>query len=101
MKNNNASYTNDFTYGRERVKKFMIAAAVSCAVSLFLPQYSAIQLGLMALTVLSFATAVVIVFKYCRCPSCGKVIFLGVLRVTACPRCRRSLTTGKKIKKSR
>lgn len=101
MKNNTSSYTNDFTYGRDRVKKFMIASAACCAVSLFLPQYSALQFGILALAMLSFITAVAVVVKYCRCPSCGKIIFLGVLRVTACPRCRRSLTTGKKIKKTR
>ena len=37
----------------------------------------------------------------CRCPNCGKVIFLGVLAVNTCPRCKRSLVTGNKVKKSR
>lgn len=98
---NSSNYTNDFTYGRERVKKFLLAAVVCCALSLFLPQYSALQLGIMALTILSFITAIITVIKYCRCPKCGKIIFLGVLRITSCPRCRHNLTTGKKTKKSR
>ena len=34
-----------------------------------------------------------------RCPSCGKVIFFGVLAVKSCPRCHRNLVTGKKMKK--
>ena len=33
-----------------------------------------------------------------RCPNCGKVIFLGVMAVKACPRCHRNLVTGKKMK---
>ena len=37
----------------------------------------------------------------CRCPYCGKHIMLGVLAVKDCPRCRRNLATGKKIKKRR
>ena len=36
-----------------------------------------------------------------RCPYCGKHIMLGVLAVKDCPRCRRNLATGKKIKKRR
>ena len=35
----------------------------------------------------------------CRCPHCGKRIVNGVLVVKVCPRCKRSLTTGKKIKR--
>ena len=52
-------------------------------------------------TLILFIATVVIIVRECRCPHCGKVIFLGVLAVTSCPKCKRSLTTGKKVKKSR
>ena len=35
----------------------------------------------------------------CRCPHCGKRILNGVLVVKVCPRCKRSLATGKKVKR--
>ena len=43
--------------------------------------------------------AVVVIFLYSRCPSCGKVIVFGVLKATSCPRCKRNLVTGQKMKK--
>ena len=52
-------------------------------------------------TLLLFAAMVFIIVRDCRCPYCGKIIFLGALSATHCPRCRRSLTTGKKYRKSK
>ena len=94
-------YDNDFVYGRDLVKKLMIGALVSCVVSLVLQQQSALQMAFVLLTVIIFITTIVCMAKYCRCPHCGKVIFFGVLAVTQCPRCKHSLITGKKMKKSK
>lgn len=91
-------YENDFVYGRDRLKKLLIATAVGCALSFFTPQYSYIQAAFMCMTVVLFITCLVVIFKYCRCSSCGKVIFFGVLAVKSCPRCHRNLVTGKKMK---
>ncbi len=56
----------------------------------------------MALTIsalLCAIAAVVVVVKFCRCPYCGKRVITGVLVVETCPKCRRSLTTGDKVRK--
>ena len=45
--------------------------------------------------------ALYFIFRYCRCPYCGKQIFFGVSKATSCPRCRRNFVTGKKVKKKR
>ena len=63
------TYENTFVQGRELTKKLIIAAVIYVMV------------------------------KYCRCPHCGKRIMFGVLKITVCPSCRRSLITGKKAKK--
>ena len=94
-------HANDFVYGRSLVKKLIIASVISCAVSLFMPQQSVIQMAAMALTLIMFITTIVCLIKYCRCPHCGKVIFTGVLAIKQCPRCKRSLESGKKMKKAR
>ena len=91
-------YENDFVYGRDRLKKLLIFTAIGCAISLLTPKYSYVQLAFMCMTCVLFATALVCIFKYCRCPNCGKVIFFGVLAVKSCPRCHRNLVTGKKMK---
>ena len=56
---------------------------------------------LCALTAAIFIGTIICVYQFCRCPYCGKHIMLGVLAVKDCPRCRRNLATGKKIKKRR
>ena len=56
---------------------------------------------LLLITIGLFIGAVYVVVKYCRCPHCNRVIFLGVMALTSCPGCKRSLVTGKKVKKSR
>ena len=91
-------YENDFVYGRERLRILLVATAVCCAASLLTPQYSLVQVALMCLTVVLFVTCLALIFKYCRCPNCGKVIFLGVMALKSCPRCHRNLVTGKKMK---
>ena len=91
-------YENDIVYGRDRLRILLISTAVGAALSLLSPQYSWVQVIFMCLTVVLFVTSLALIFKYCRCPNCGKVIFLGVMAVTACPRCHRNLVTGKKVK---
>ena len=94
-------YENDFVYGKRTVKKAVAAAVVCCVATLVTQNNSSLYMLFFALTVAAFIAAILIVFKYCRCPHCGKVIFLGVLSVTTCSRCKRNLVTGKKVKKSK
>lgn len=94
----NKRYENDFVYGRDLLKKLLIATAVGCAISFLTPRYSYVQVIFMCMTTVLFITAILTIVKYCRCPNCGKVIFFGVLAVSSCPRCHRNLVTGKKMK---
>lgn len=36
---------------------------------------------------------------WARCPYCGKHLFVNMLKHKTCPKCRRALTTPRKIKK--
>ena len=94
-------YINSFVRGRQLLKKLLIADA-ACAVFATLTRESPLLMGLFGGAVLLiFGAIIYIAVKYCRCPNCGKVIILGVLAVESCPRCRRNLVTGRKMKKSR
>ena len=93
-------FNSDFAYGKRQARNCLVASVVFCLLSLF-----AVPAGSMAQIVLSvcsfglmLATGVVL-YRYCRCPHCGKRIIAGVLAVTTCPRCHRNLTTGQKMKK--
>ena len=95
------SYVNDFVYGRDLLKKVIMATVVCCVLSIVFRQNMTLQGIFAAATLILFIAGIYIDYKHCRCPHCGKVIFLGVLAVTACPKCKRNLVTGKKVKKSK
>ena len=95
------NFTSDFAYGKDLLKKIIIGATVFCVLALITASNPPIQTVFSLLTVACFLAAIVVDVKFCRCKHCGKVVFLGVLTVTSCPRCKRSLMTGKKVKKSK
>ena len=100
---NDNTYVNGFVHGREMCRK-TIYGALGCGVVSLIARFIGLpylQLFFSMATVILFIATVVIIVRECRCPHCGKVIFLGVLAVTSCPKCKRSLTTGKKVKKSK
>lgn len=45
-----------------------------------------------------FAMGLVVVFKFCKCPSCGSLIFRKLFVLKVCPNCKRDLVTGAKVK---
>ena len=95
-----ARYQKTFEYGRSLAKTSLICAIGSCLVSLmFMESGTLAQLLTMLLTVVLMVTTIVIMYKYCRCPYCGKRIVMGVLSARSCPSCRRNLETGKKTKR--
>ena len=95
-----ARYAKTFEYGKQMAKTSVICAVAACAVSIFfLPAESTIQLVGLGLSAVLMIATLVIMYKYCRCPYCGKHILMGVLTVKACPACRRNLESGKKAKK--
>ena len=95
------SYVNGFIYGRDLLKKVIMATVVCCVLSIVFRQNMTLQGIFAAATLILFIVGIYIDYKHCRCPHCGKVIFLWVLAVTSCPKCKRKLTTGKKVKKSK
>ena len=93
---------SNYEAARGRLKTVMFASIVACAGSLLTPQaYLQMKMFFTIATVILFGTLVFIIVRDCRCPHCGKIIFFGALSATHCPRCKRSLTTGKKQKKSK
>ena len=93
---------SDYETARDRLRTVMIAAAIACVGSLLTPQsFISLKLFLTIATILLFVTMLFIIVRGCRCPHCGKIIFMGALSATHCHRCKRSLTTGKKQKKSK
>ena len=92
------SYINGFIYGRDLLKKVIMATVVCCVLSVVFRENVTLQGIFAAATLILFFAGVYIDYKHCRCPHCGKVIFLGVLAVKACPKCKRNLVTGKKVK---
>ena len=94
-------YANNFVYGRELMKKLLVASVITAVAAYIMQSNQTLATVLTAVTLILFGTVIYIMVKFCRCPNCGKVIFLGVLAVNTCPRCKRSLVTGNKVKKSR
>ena len=93
---------NSYEQAKGRLRTVMLGAILACAGSLLTPQaYLPLKLFFTVATIVLFAATVYIILHDCRCPHCGRIIFLGALSATHCPRCRRSLTGGKKQKKSR
>ena len=96
------TYVNSFIHGRELCKKTMVSTLVCAVLSLIGRSINPyMQIFFTGATLILFVATIVIIMRECRCPHCGKIIFLGVLAVTACPKCKRNLTTGKKVRKSR
>ena len=93
-------HTRNFEDTKSLIKTLVVLAVICCLGSLFFTQEgSRLQLILILLTLVFMIAAVVVIFLYSRCPSCGKVIAFGVLKATSCPRCKRNLVTGQKMKK--
>lgn len=95
------TYINGFVRGRELLKKLLVGDFVAAILATFTRNTPNLMFLFSAATLLMFIAIIYIAAKYCRCPNCGKHILLGVLAIQTCPRCKHSLTTGKKVKKSK
>ena len=89
---------NDFESGRKAAKILAILSAVGCVAMLMTGDNPPLQGALVLLTLLLFVTMYLVIVLRCRCPHCRKVIFLGVWNAKVCPSCRRSLSSGNKVK---
>ena len=94
-------YTDTFERGQMWVKHLLFAAILCGAAAMLLVKSgSYAQLTLILISFGLLIGMVVTAWRLCRCPYCGRVIAADVLRTTVCPGCRRSLSTGRKVKKS-
>jgi len=93
-------FTNDFEFGRNMAKILLCATLTTAIVSLFLFQNNVQAQNIMVgFTVVLFAALVYTMWRYCKCPRCGRHIVGGVLVVKVCPHCKRHLSSGQKMKK--
>ena len=96
-----AKFYSDIEYGKKLAKYCMIAVVVLGLMTAFAaPANTLLQVIFLVLTLGAMISTIVVVYKYCRCPYCGKHIFAGVLRIKVCPACHRNLVNGKKAKKN-
>ena len=86
-----------FDRGRNLAKLLIILCAIMCVLSV-ITNGESISGYFMLISLVSFAVSFVVIRLYCRCPYCGKTIFIGLFNATDCPHCRRNLVTGKRKK---
>ena len=86
-----------FDKARNLVKFLLAMCLVFCVVGIAV---SGSQTGVVStlLSVIFFVAAFVVISLYCKCPNCGKRIYLGLFKAVNCPRCKRNLITGAKSK---
>ena len=95
------TYINGFMRGRDLLKKLLICDLITAALAILMRSIPPMVALFSGATLILFIAIIYIDIKFCRCPSCGKVILLGVLAVDTCPRCKRDLVSGRKVKKHR
>ena len=95
-----ARFKRTFEYGKNIARYLLVAAfAFGLAAFLLVPDNKPAQLILILASSGTLIAMLVVLYQYYRCPYCGKRIVAGALAVSSCPACRRSLSTGKKVKK--
>ncbi len=87
-----------FESGRQAAKILALLSVGTCLASLMAGEGTPLQLALAVLTLVLFVSIFTVAAVRCRCPHCGKMVIFGLWNATTCPRCKRSLTTGNKIK---
>ena len=95
-----ARFGRTFEYGKNVARYLIFGAFIfGFAAFLLVPNNMLAQMILIFASMGMVIATVVVLYRFCRCPYCGKRIIAGALAVTSCPACRRSLSTGKKMKK--
>ena len=96
-----ASFPNTFARGQKLVRWLLAFSIAAALAGLLLFTEGTQQQVVCILLSLAFMVGVIVVIaRDCRCPACGKRIVGGVLVLSTCPRCKRNLYTGDKMKKS-
>ena len=93
-------HVSDFERGRKIVQVLLVLAIAFGVIALVFTAENSNQQMVFILAAFACLVGLVITsLTLCRCPHCGKHIMNGVLVVKICPKCKRSLTTGKKVKR--
>ena len=95
-----ARYDRSMEYGKSLARALLMATILlGLAAFLLAVGNQILQLVLVLLSFASLGGMFYVLWRYCRCPYCGKRIIAGALVATSCPACHRSFETGKKLKK--
>lgn len=86
-----------FDKARDLVKFLLAMCIVLCLAGIATSGSSAGGIAAL-LSAVFFVMAFVVIIAFCRCPHCGKRIYLGLFKAVNCPKCRRNLITGVKSK---
>ena len=88
-----------FDKAKNLVMFMLVMCIIVCVGSIIANDFSlelANMFGL--LSALFFILAIIVIAVFCKCPHCGKRIFLGLFKYKTCPNCRHDLVTGEKTK---
>ena len=95
-----ARYERSMEYGRSLARYFLMGTFLLGMAALLLAGGNQIlQLILVLASFASLGAMFYVIWRYCRCPYCGKRIITGALAARSCPACHRNLDNGKKVKK--
>ena len=86
-----------FDKARNLVKLLLAMCIVFCTAGIITNGSQAGAISVL-ISVLFFIMAFIVISLYCKCPNCGKRIYLGLFKAVNCPKCRRNLITGAKSK---
>ena len=89
-----------FQTAKKTVITLMAVIVVFCVTALIMRGSNepvAAILSYSALALLAFLTSTI--FKWLRCPYCGKVLLRKLVWLKVCPECKRNLDTGLREKK--
>lgn len=88
-------------YTATKLTKTLILVSVALCLGglLFTGEFAPLRMILTAAALLCLAAALIVTLTFCKCPYCGKRIFMGAARAVYCPKCRRNIETGKKVSK--
>ena len=95
-----ARYDRSMDYGRSLARFFLLLTfLLGLAALLLFAGNETMQLILILASFVSLGGLFYVIWRYCRCPYCGKRIIAGALAAKSCPSCHRDLESGKKLKK--
>lgn len=88
----------NFDKAKNAVKLLLVACVLFCVGSIATAGKGNAPVIFTLVSIACFVLSFVVVSLFCKCPYCGKRIYLGLFKVTHCPHCRRNLVTGARKK---